>query len=248
MSAHAPAIVGTGMLARAFARRASPASDLTIFASGVSDSRESRASQFAREAELLETASARCAGRLVYFSCCALAAPGGPGTPYLAHKASMEARVLAAGGLVFRLPQVIGPGGNPHSLARFLHAHIAEGRRFQAWRGAQRNLIDVDHVAAIVLHMAADTQPAALRTVASPFTLPLPALVAIFERITGRKARCTWVDHDDPLPVDASAAIAAATQLGIDFSPGYTERVLRRRLPSPHGDPQPLARNAVDAT
>lgn len=236
------------MLARAFARKAPLAREATIFASGVSDSRESRATEFAREAELLETVSARCAGRLVYFSCCALAAPGGPGTPYLAHKASMEARVLAAGGCVFRLPQVVGPGGNPHTLARFLHAHIAEGRRFQAWQGAQRNLIDVDHVAAIVLHMAADAPPSSLRTVASPFTHSMPELVAIFERFTGRKARCTWIDRGDPLPVDASAAIAAAMYLGIDFSSGYTERILRRRLAPAHGDLQPFARNVLDAT
>lgn len=235
------------MLARAFARQPAPG-EATIFASGVSDSRESCGSQFAREAQLLEAASTRYGQRLVYFSCCALSAPRAPGTPYLAHKAAMETHVLATGGRVFRLPQVVGPGGNPHSLAQFLHAHIAGGEGFQAWQGAQRNLIDVDHVAAIVLHMTADAYGSALRTVASPYTLQMPELVAIFERITGREARCTWIDREDPLPVDASAAIDAAKRLGIDFSPGYTERILRRRLARMQGGVEPFVRNARDAT
>lgn len=234
MNQERPAIVGHGMLAQAFSARTAELGGATVFASGVSNSREVRDAAFAREVSLLQATHAFATGRLLYFSCCALDAPCPADTPYLRHKMAMEERVLADGGVVFRLPQVVGPGGNPGALANFLHAHIAGEMAFEAWRGAQRNLIDVDDVAAIVTAMAAEADSSPLRRVASPFTLSMPDLVALFERITCRPARCHWIDRDDPLPTDATEAVAMAARLGIDFSPGYTERTLRRRFVVAH--------------
>lgn len=223
-------IVGNGLLARAFARWHAHDTHIAIFASGVSDSFEVREEAFARERRLLDAVLARSPGRTVYFSCCSLSDNGATETPYMRHKRGMESRVLAsAGGLVLRLPQVVGPAGNPRTLANYLHARIMAGESFEVWRHAERNLIDVEDVAAIATAMIDGLDDArALRTVATPYSLGMPEIVAIFERVLARTARFTVVDKGRPLPVDATEASALAARLGIDFGPDYPERLLRK--------------------
>lgn len=223
-------IVGNGLLARAFARRHADDPQVTIFASGVSDSLEVREQAFARERELLESMLARVAGRTVYFSCCSLWDREAAMTPYMHHKRDMESRVLAsAGGLVLRLPQVVGRAGNPRTLANYLHARIMAGERFDVWRNAERNLIDVDDVAAIAAAMIEDPDDARpLRSIATPYSLGMPEIVALFERVLARTADFTMVDRGRALPVDATEAVSLAARLGIDFGPDYPERLLRK--------------------
>lgn len=223
-------IVGNGLLARAFARRHARDLHTIIFASGVSDSREVREAPYDRERRLLESVLARTPGRTVYFSCCSLSDDSTTATPYMRHKREMEARVLAStGGLVIRLPQVVGPAGNPRTLANYLHARIVAGEHFEVWRHAERNLIDVEDVAAIATAVIESPDDArALHTIATPYSLGMPAIVAIFERVLGRSARFTVVDKGRPLPVDATETAALAARLGIDFGPDYPERLLRK--------------------
>jgi nucleoside-diphosphate-sugar epimerase len=223
-------IVGSGMLARAFAERYADDPYVTIFASGVSDSLEVRDQAFARERGLLESVLARPTGHTVYFSCCSLWDHEAAMTPYMRHKHDMELQVLASmGGLVLRLPQVVGPAGNPRTLANYLHAKIMAGERFEVWRHAERNLIDVDDVAAIAAAMIEDRDDARpLRSIATPYSLGMPEIVALFERVLARTADFTMVDKGRALPVDATEAVALAARLGIDFGPDYPERLLRK--------------------
>jgi nucleoside-diphosphate-sugar epimerase len=223
-------IVGDGLLARAFARRYADDPHVTIFASGVSDSLEVREHAFARERELLDSVLARSTARAVYFSCCSLWDCDAVMTPYMRHKRDMESRVrVSAGGLVLRLPQVVGPAGNPRTLANYLHKKIMAGERFEVWRHAERNLIDVEDVAAIATAMIEGPDDAwPLRSIATPWSLGMPEIVAIFERVLARTADFTMVDKGRALPVDATEAVSLAARLGIDFGPDYPERLLRK--------------------
>lgn len=217
------------MLARAFAPRYLRDPDVLVFASGVSNSTEADAHAFERERTLFERTAGRHAGRVVYFSTCAVAQPDAPSTPYLCHKQAMEQHVLALdGGIVLRLPQVVGPSTNPHTLANFLADRIRRGERFTIWSRAERNLVDVEDVARIAAEMIGQASAPAVLTIAGSESLHMPALVAIFERTLGRPALCDAEDRGAALPVDAGAAIAVGRRLGIDLGPGYAERVVRR--------------------
>ncbi len=221
-------IIGNGMLARAFAAHYAHDPAVLVFASGVADSTAADPAAFAREHELFARAAGAHAGTLLYFSTCAVAQVDGD-TPYLQHKRAMEARVLRhPGGLVLRLPQVVGPAGNPHTLANFLARHIRDGTRFRVWARAERNLVDVEDVARIAAVLVDRAGPPGVLTIAGCEWLAMPALVALFERVLGRKALCDVEDRGAPLQVDAPEAAAAARTLGIDLGKGSTERVVRR--------------------
>jgi hypothetical protein len=102
-------IVGNGLLARAFEPHFGMDPDVIVFASGVSNSMETRSSEFARERTLLRQSLAAGARRLLYFGSCGVASAEAGSTPYMVHKESMESLVLSSpGGLVLRLPQVVG--------------------------------------------------------------------------------------------------------------------------------------------
>ncbi len=54
---------------------------------------------------------------------------------------------------IFRLTQVVGAGGNPCTLTNFIYNKIKDGQPFEAWAQAERNLVDVEHVARIVSNL-----------------------------------------------------------------------------------------------
>lgn len=222
-------IVGNGMLARAFAPRYACTDDVVVFASGVSNSNETRQSEFDRERELLRPFLGRH-GKVVYFSSCGVEDAGEKNRPYMKHKQEMEALVLAAPeGYVIRLPQVVGLTPNPNTLTNFLSNRIRSGEPFTVWSRAQRNLVDVDDIASIGSAMI-ESWPGPDRrlSIAAKESLSMPEIVAIFERVLGLKANCTGEDKGSPMNIEASEAARIGANLGIDLGKNYAERVIRK--------------------
>ena len=224
-------IVGQGLLARAFSARYDRDPAVTVFASGVSNSTETRHEAFARERALLAPLLGR-GTRVVYFGSCASATDDASrASPYMRHKRAMEELVAGSpDGVVLRLPQVVGVTPNPNTLTNFLRDHILSATAFTVWTNAERNLIDVDHVAAIGARLIDGARSGGPRvfSVASADPLPMPAIVAIFERVLGRRALCTAEPKGGPLHIQAAEALAVAGELGIDLGPGYAESVIRK--------------------
>lgn len=223
-------LIGSGLLAQAFAPAYADNRDIVVFASGVSNSREVRAEQFAREERMLHDALA-LGKQLLYFSTCSVADPELASSAYVTHKLKMERLVLqgAEGNAVFRLPQVVGHTPNPHTLTNFLYHQISTGAAFHVWKGAWRNLIDVDDVARIVEFMV--NNPAAhasVATVASPFSVPMTELVRAFESVLGKKANCDFVDAGGQYCIDATLASEVAQRVGICFDDAYVLHLIKK--------------------
>lgn len=108
-------IVGTGDIAKVLKDR----KDFTFFASGVSNSSETKRSEFQRELSLL--ADQKRDKRLVYFSSLSVFYSN---TPYANHKRQMEEAVksLFYDYTIIRIGN-ISWGSNPHTLINFLKAH-----------------------------------------------------------------------------------------------------------------------------
>jgi len=218
-------------LARSFEPHFGKDPETVIFASGVSNSLETRSSEFEREHSLLRELQSGDPKRLVYFGSCGVTVENGELTPYMKHKRLMESLVLSsAGGLVLRLPQVVGAMGNPNTLSNFIHDRIESGEHFTVWAHAERNLIDIDDLVAIgtILIMEMDDLSAPVVSIAARNSMSMIEIVKVFERVHGKSANYSIVDKGDPLKIDTTKAMEIGARLGIDLGDGYIERVIRK--------------------
>ena len=222
-------IVGNGLLARAFHARYADVDEVVVFASGVSNSLESNPNVFARERALLEDLLASGQPRLVYFGSCGVVNQQDM-SPYMQHKKRMESLVTThPGGLVLRLPQVVGNTQNPNTLTNFIRDRILANEPFTVWAKAERNLVDIDDIVAIggaAIDSGAPSLP--IINIAAESSILVPEIVRILEDVLQRQAHCTIEDKGNQLRIDSSHASAIARRLGIDLGIGYAERVLRK--------------------
>lgn len=101
----------------------------TLFASGVSNSQETRESEYQREKDLLLKQDT--GKRLVYFSSLSIFYTN-PDTRYTRHKKEMETLVKKnfPKYCIIRLGNIVG-GKNPHTLINFLKDKIEKGEPFE---------------------------------------------------------------------------------------------------------------------
>ena len=222
-------IIGNGLLARAFSPFYADDPEVLVFASGVSNSRETCAAEFEREKQLLQAACAK-GKELIYFSTCSVHDPELLHTPYVVHKLAMEEMVAQLPHFaIFRLPQVVGHTPNPNTLTNFLHRQILTGQQFHIWRNARRNLIDVDDVAAIghwlIQHHDADD---IITNIACPFSIAIPDLVSVFEAELGCKANCDIVEAGGKYSIDTQLAFSVAPKAGVLFDDFYVKNLIRK--------------------
>lgn len=147
-------VVGRGLLAQAFTAAQLDESFL-IFASGVSNSTETRESEFLREKELLLNELKSNSERIViYFSTCSVYQQ--PKVAYAKHKLEMEELIARESKKyhIYRLPQVVGVVNNTTIISYFVKAALA-GVRVQIKRDAKRYLIGIDDVARLVEKLSA---------------------------------------------------------------------------------------------
>jgi nucleoside-diphosphate-sugar epimerase len=223
-------IVGNGLLATAFAPRFASDRALTVFASGVANSRETRLAEFERERDLLQH-TLQAAPVMMYFSTCSVHDPELSQSPYVQHKLAMERLIQEAGSqhAIVRLPQVVGLSANPHTLTNYLYRQISTGERFQLWLQARRNLIDVTDIVAIVSHLVDARQIAgASLNVACPFSVLVLDIVRAFETLLGVSAVFDPVTAGADYPIDTTLAQAAAAQIGLVFDDHYIDKLVRK--------------------
>ena len=223
-------VVGDGMMARAFSAYAADAG-VIIFASGVSDSTETRESAFARERDLLQRTRARHPDELlVYFGTCSVEDPDRRDTPYVRHKLEMESLLRASPGswLVLRLPLAIGPSHRGNTLANFLHDRIVHGRSFEVWTRATRYPVDVDDAFRVASRLIADRSMWGRTINIALRAFPILDFVRILEDITGRKAEYKLVHRGQHYMLQCPEVAALADALDLDRGEGYLENVLRK--------------------
>ena len=242
-------VEGRGMLASAFRERGSEIT-ATIFARGVADSTVVDEAEYARELTTLGEAvrSAAAIGQpLVYFSSApvygrfnghpfAETEEPAPVTAYGRHKLACEAIVRASAGpsLVVRLPNVVGPGGNPRQLIPALVRQVIEGR-VTVYAGAARDVLDVDDLVSTIARLVAAAPPERLadadRTVnvASGICTPVSGIVDEIASILGRDPVIDLVPGGEPQRFSVERMRALGGEPPADG--GYVARILGMRVP-----------------
>jgi nucleoside-diphosphate-sugar epimerase len=221
-------IVGKGLIATSFKKYFEGESENIIFASGVSNSKESRESEFLREEALLRD-YLQLDKKIIYFSTCSLMDPGLHNTAYVNHKKRMEDIVqLANHYAIFRLPQVVGKDGNNSNLANYIFNMVKSELTFDVWANATRNFIDIEDAAGIASYLINNMTENLVVNIASPLNTRVIDIVNIFECILEKKAHFNLLDMGTSYSIDSMMAVRVGASLGIYFERLYVEKVLRK--------------------
>lgn len=231
--AHKVAIVGRGMMARAFTALR-PTRDIVIFASGVSNSLETNPEDFSRERDLIgRTRAEHPDALMVYFSTCSIYDRDRVDTPYVRHKLEIESFLSGLPGkyLILRLPLVIGKTDHASTLPHALYARIKSGETFEVWKRATRYPIDVEDVVRITDHLLAGV-PCDRQVISVALrAYPVMDFVHILEDIVGRRAKVKLVDKGASYDMHCPEVEKLTQELGLGRGEDYLDRVLRKYFP-----------------
>jgi len=147
-------IIGNGLLASAFSKSNLNFDRFVVFASGVSNSKETDPVQFHREVNLLKSVISKIDDKiLIYFSTCSISE--NIPKPYTLHKLSIEEYIKknVHKFLILRLPNIVGVTQNPYQLTNFIYKKIWDNSELIVYENVQRNLIDVDDIPIITKHI-----------------------------------------------------------------------------------------------
>ena len=223
-------IIGSGLLARAFASLFAQRGDVLIYAAGVSNSACSDVREFARERQRLSDSLENCQSRetFVYFGTCSVMDPEAIDTPYVQHKLAME-RLVATHPryLILRLPQVAGKTPNPHTLLNYLYARVSRSEEFSLWRYAKRNIIDVVDIVAITQCLLEDlTARNSTVNVANPINHSMMNIVSAMENVLGKRAIYTILDRGSDYAIETGKIQSLVDKINVKFGDDYIQRVI----------------------
>lgn len=223
-------IIGNGLIGSAF-RKCELPSDVAIFASGVSNSKETNPEHFRRELDLLEqTLQENRDRRIVYFSTASVLDPELANEPYVIHKLECENRIRAACArhLILRVSNVVGNSGNPTTVFNFFVEKIRREANFELWVNACRNLVDIDDVVRITSALLNENDSAITFILANPTNHPVPELVASLERKLNKKAFYKMVHKGSCAAYDISDTLAFYDKIGFSFANDYLDQLIDR--------------------
>jgi nucleoside-diphosphate-sugar epimerase len=223
-------IIGRGLIAAAFENETLPHGVL-IFASGVSNSKETDPLQFRREMDLLsETIRNNPDKKLVYFSTASVLDVQLADEPYVRHKLQCEEliRNLCAKHLILRVTNVVGNSGNPNTVFKFFVDRIRGEEVFELWRNACRNLVDVEDVVRISLALLAKNNAAETFLLANPVNHAVPELLATLEQKLGKNAVFISTEKGSCAPYPMAETLAFYDANGFSFSADYLKKLIDR--------------------
>lgn len=186
-------IIGSGLIASSFLDV--ELSNILIFASGVSNSKEENLSEFDREKKLLlKTIYENLDKKIVYFSTCDYY-DSKKSSKYLNHKFEMETLIKenCKSWIIFRVSQIIGYGNKNNLLFNFI-LNIKEDRTINVYSNFDRNLITITDVKKIVLNYI-DNYDKEIINVANPKNIKVKEIVKIIENNLNKKSKT--VDYSE---------------------------------------------------
>lgn len=181
-------IVGNGLIASLF--KNSDQENVVFFASGVSNSLETRVSEFEREENLIRKTILENPNKVfVYFSTCSIYDSSKTGSDYVLHKLKMEQIIknLVEKYLILRVSNAVGKGGNPNLLMNYLIRSVNEGATINVHTKATRNLIDADDIKSITFKLLNENNFNKIINVAYLQNYSIIEILEIIERFYNKK-------------------------------------------------------------
>lgn len=211
-------IIGDGMLASMFIDYKNN-NNIIIFASGVSNSSETREKEFLREKTLVENTLKNYRDKLfIYFSSCSLDDPQLSNTPYHIHKRNMEQLIKEISNyyIIFRVPNIIGRGGNKNTIINFLFNKIKQEEVFDLWINATRNIVDIEDLYKIVSYIINNRVfKNIILNIAYEYNYKVEDIVHAIENILNKKAKYNIINKGADLKIDIQKTLPILNELKI---------------------------------
>ncbi|STD54095.1 NAD-dependent epimerase/dehydratase family protein [Empedobacter falsenii] len=175
-------IIGRGLIANLFTEV--DLDEVVFFASGVSNSSETRKQEFLREQNLVEQTLVNNPEKLfIYFSTCSIYDSSKYNSLYVLHKLHIEEIIKqkAKHFLILRVSNAVGRGGNPNLLMNYLSRQIKNKKELVVHQFATRNLIDVDDVKNVTLKYIASKDWNKIVNVAYTENFNIPEIIEALE-------------------------------------------------------------------
>ncbi|MET3034940.1 NAD-dependent epimerase/dehydratase family protein [Chryseobacterium sp. NRRL B-14859] len=195
-------IIGNGLIANSLQKIDSE--NYVFFASGVSNSLETRNSEFEREFNLLkDTLEKNSDKKLIYFSTLSVKDQSKQNSHYVLHKLAIEDYIqkYSKNYLILRIGNIVGKGGNPNTLFNYLKTQITHNNQFVVHSKARRLLIDMDDITRFL-----ETHCILLNNdiinCAFPYYYDLKEIISAIEKKTQQKGVYSEINEGDFYKVD----------------------------------------------
>jgi nucleoside-diphosphate-sugar epimerase len=219
-------IVGNGLIASAFRHAGIHSPHHVIFASGVSNSTETRSEAYQRELTLLDHHLGKST-TIVYFSTTSIFDPTKQDSIYIRHKKHIEDIIQSQANsfLIVRLPIMLGNSPNPFTLINFLVNAISKSRPLELHAKACRHLLDIDDLVPVLFKFIQETQTRNRINILGSEKITIPELVKKIESILHKRGNYTWLDTGAcyDIPEDEGECIFIQ-------DPDYTEKILKKYI------------------
>lgn len=178
--------------------------NIIIFASGVSNSLETKISEFDREIQLLRSTVENFPHKkLIYFSTCSIYDLSKMESPYVKHKLRIEEIIskICPFYTIFRVGNAVGSGGNPNTLINFLENSIKKSQTIFLHNNAKRVLIGVNDIANLVSQNFENFENKTVNIV-FPHQFQLTEIVSALEKHLQLQAKYDLVDEGSAYNMD----------------------------------------------
>jgi len=181
-------IIGNGLIASLFTNN--DRENIIFFASGVSNSLETRTEEFLREENLIKNTITENKEKIfVYFSTCSIYDSSKTGSDYVLHKLKMEQLIkkMCTNFLILRVSNAVGKGGNPNLLINYIIRAVNNNETINVHTKATRNLIDVDDIKNVTFDIIDSQKLNRVVNVAYIKNYSIIEILEIIEQFYGKK-------------------------------------------------------------
>lgn len=224
-------VVGSGLIGNAFLDEYKNSKEVVVFASGVSNSNETRLSEFERERDLLQsTLRDKSEALFIYFSTYSLGDPDAIRRPYVLHKEEMENIVKCHPRfLILRVSNVVGNNGNPNTIINFFVEKIISGELISIWNSTKRNLIDINDLYVITKNLIQSKVENSILLVTNPNSIYVSDIVTKIADFKKTTSKTEIIDKGKDFEMSPSEEVLKIIEnLNLNFDDDYLVRLLRK--------------------
>ena len=233
-------VVGNGLIAKQF-KKYNNNDDVIIFASGVSNSKETNAEAFEQEFNLIKSYLSK-ESLFVYFSTCSIYDNSLIESNYVKHKLQVEDFIKAnfERFLILRLPNMVGLTKNPHTFFNYFFNSINNGDSILIQKNAVRYFMDVEDLS-IILDMIIEDNVMINQLINISYrnAITIPEAVSLFEEELNKKANVSLISSGNNYVVPDEYFYTLYSKVNsINVTDDYTRNCFRKYINLKKNEPQ----------